>query len=87
MKTDTPKTDKAIEEAAGLSLSGYCTAMCMHARELERENARLRDGLIRLDALYRSELDDAPPRPKWLDDILSNAASEQQPEERTRHAN
>jgi hypothetical protein len=39
--SNTPKTDKAIEEAAGLSLSGYCTAMCMHARELERENARL----------------------------------------------
>lgn len=36
--------------------------------ELEAQNARLREALVRLDNIYRSELDgeDAPKRPAWL---------------------
>ena len=41
--------------------------------EVQRERDEAREALRRLDAIYRSDLDDPPPRPEWLTKHLPNS--------------
>ncbi len=70
--TTTPITD-AHEQLSKGAMNRADLAYGL-ARKFELGNRELREALEKLDAIYRSELDDAPPRPKWLTDVLSNAS-------------
>ena len=52
MNNDTPKTNAIIHKAGDLAFARQAwSMMCEHARELERENARLREALTDLHAI------------------------------------
>lgn len=60
----------------------YICASCFEqrkneeVREVKEMNARLLDGLRKLDAFYRAGLDEPGPAPDWLNELLSAAAAE-----------
>lgn len=86
MTIETPRTDEIAH--AGLESGPYMCRMTEHARELERENARLREDKRRLDGLesipYQLEIVCKQSRPKTeglptlreqIDYFLANAGN------------
>lgn len=65
------------EPTIEFTMQGRSDKKAKKVSELEAQNARLRAALVRLDNIYRSELDgeDAPKRPAWLIAALNGEES------------